>query len=110
MCFVSVGARAGAGESMVRYFPPIFALLGCKLGSLSQQCSEPWGRYSAVGEWSADGTHFYSFSGDTSSSSDGFGGVVRTNFKYTFSTGCWSRMPQSPIPVGYRATAVRVLA
>ena len=31
--------------------------------------SEPWGRYSHVGEWSSDGTVFYSFSGDTSSAS-----------------------------------------
>jgi len=79
---------------------------------VSNCAAEPWGRYSMVGDWNADGTVFYSFSGDTSSASDGLGGVVRTNWKYDLTTNCWSRMPsaasENNVAVGYRATAVRL--
>ncbi|KAL9185210.1 hypothetical protein ACHAXT_002987 [Thalassiosira profunda] len=76
--------------------------------NVSTCVEEPWGRYSHVGEWNSDGTAFYSFSGDTTSASDGRGGVVRTNWKYDIETSCWTQMPSPEVAVGYRGTAVRL--
>lgn len=67
---------------------------------------EPWGRYSASG--ALVGNHFYSIGGDTQSSSDNAGGgVVRTNFRYELG-GCWERLPDSDVEIGYRGTAVEL--
>lgn len=70
-----------------------------------EQCeTEPWGRYSASGGRYQN--YLYSFGGDTSSVADNRrGGVIRTNFRYDIDAGCWERITDSPVAVGYRATA-----
>jgi hypothetical protein len=51
----------------------------------------------------------YSFGGDTQSDADNRGGgVVRTNWRYDLSSGCWERLTDAPTEIGYRATATQV--
>ena len=76
--------------------------------------TEPWGRYSAAGGlYQADddessSKYLYSFGGDTRSTADSAGGgVVLTNFRFDLSnTGCWERLADGPVAIGYRATAI----
>ena len=72
---------------------------------------EPWGRYSASGGvYTVNGTKYlYSFGGDTLSDADGRGGgVVRTVFRFSLTTACWERLANSPVEIGYRATATQL--
>lgn len=85
---------------------------------LDKEEDEPWGRYSASGgvytvnngSTMSKGDYLYSFGGDTTSDADGRGGVVRTVFRFSLSTdaSCWERLSNSPIEIGYRATATQL--
>lgn len=76
--------------------------------------TEPWGRYSASGGLYVDSnsnTYLYSFGGDTRSRGDSAGGgVVVTNFRYHVESGCWERLADGPVAIGYRATATLLQA
>jgi len=69
---------------------------------------EPWGRYSASGGIYNfnEKDYFYAFGGDTTSNSDNRGGVVSTHFR--FNGNCWERLQNSPVPIGYRASAIQL--
>lgn len=80
--------------------------------SNSTNClQEPWGRYSASGGvYTVDGMDYmYSFGGDTLSDADGRGGVVRTVFRFSLTTLCWEGLADSPVEIGYRATATQLM-
>eukprot|EP00750_Incisomonas_marina_P005345 INCI13914.1.p1 GENE.INCI13914.1~~INCI13914.1.p1 ORF type:complete len:254 (-),score=23.37 INCI13914.1:49-810(-) len=82
----------------------------CGTGTCLDSCgnTEPWGRYSASGGlYDVEGKQYiYSLGGDTQSDADDAGGgVVRTHFRWSVDSSCWERLPNTPVPVGYRGTA-----